>query len=201
MKYPNKPAITKYPINDLIRNRWSPMLFANQPIAIEKLLSCFEAARWAQSSYNEQPWRFIYALADDAENFNKLAGLLNLGNSWAEKAAVLILVMAKKNFSHNHKSNYHAMYDTGAATSNLFLEAVHQGLVGHVMGGFDKEKALAIFNIPAEEFQAAAMMALGYPASQAELNKESQDFIIKELAERTRLDLEQIVFKGQWLNK
>ena len=131
MLYPKKPAPADYPINEVIRQRWSPRVFSDKLLAAEKLKSLFEAARWAPSSRNEQPWRFVYATRDDRENFSRLAGLLTEGNAWAEKSAALIVILAKIKFTHNGKKNYNYMYDSGAAAENLFLEAVSQELAAH----------------------------------------------------------------------
>jgi len=141
MTYPDKPANNQYPIAEIIKNRWSPRLFADSLVEVEKVMSLFEAARWTQSSRNEQPWRFVYAAKDDPENFNRLSGFLNQGNAWANQASLLIVIFTKRIFDFDGKSNYNAMYDTGAAANNLFLEAVHQGLVAHEMIGFNKERA------------------------------------------------------------
>jgi len=197
MTYPNKPALNNYPIHELIRNRWSPSVFSDKFIEEEKIMSLFEAGRWAPSSYNEQPWRFVYATRADAENFDRLASLLMPGNQWANKAALLIVVFAKKNFQHNNKPNHNAMYDAGAAAENLFLEAFHLGLMAHEMIGFDLEKAGADLGFAAAEYWPSAMMAVGYPAGAADLEKIDPLLKKRELAERKRMDLEQIIFKGK----
>src|SRR3989344_4797677 len=134
MPHPQKPALVNYPINDLALNRWSPRVFSNQPIEQEKIMSLFEAARWTPSSYNEQPWRYVYATKDDPERFQALFSLMGEFNQgWAGRAWLLAVSFARKNFIGNGKENYHAMHDTGAASFSLVLEAVNQGLMGHQM--------------------------------------------------------------------
>ncbi len=198
MPYPFKPALIDYPINELAKNRWSPRVFSNQSIAPEKIMSLFEAARWAPSSRNEQPWRFVYAVKEDAENFARLSALLNEGNAWAKGSALLIVSFAKKNFTLKAQANYHALYDTGAAGLNLVLEAVNQGLMAHQMAGFDKNRAVTELGFNLEDYQAAAMIAVGYPATlvqQAKLTPEQQE---SELAARSRKKTAEIVFRGKF---
>ena len=197
MPYPEKPALNNYPINELIKKRWSPRLFADQPIEPEKIMSLFEAARWAASSRNEQPWRFIYAHQEDQINFNRLSSLLTESNAWAQKAHVLIVILAKKNFTYDGKNNYNAMYDTGASAFSMFLEAVHQGLIAHEMIGFNQERAVTDLGFNSEEYKAGAMMAVGYAATEADLEKVDPKIKEKELAKRERLPLKEIIFKGK----
>ena len=124
-----KPADTQYPIHDLLRQRWSPRAFDDRPIEGEKLRSLFEAARWAPSSYNEQPWRFIVANKDHETEWNRLLACLVEGNrTWANRAPVLILSVASLNFEDDSKPNRHAFHDTGMAVENLVLQAAALGL-------------------------------------------------------------------------
>ncbi|PIT90493.1 MAG: nitroreductase [Candidatus Komeilibacteria bacterium CG10_big_fil_rev_8_21_14_0_10_41_13] len=198
MTYPQKPATIKYPVNDLIKNRWSPRFFSDKSVEEEKLMSLFEAARWAASSYNGQPWRFIYALRDDQKNWQKLLSFLNEFNQgWAGSAGALIITFAKEKFDYNNKANYHHLYDTGSACGYLVLEAVNQGLVAHQMAGFDMERAKSELKVP-EGYKAASAIAVGYPAGLKQVESSESDFKTGELKDRDRLSLDQIVFKGQW---
>src|ERR1700739_4377278 len=125
----HKPAATDVSLHELIRNRWSPRAFSEEPVGPEVLRSLFEAARWAPSSNNEQPWAYIIATRDDQANFEKiLATLVEFNASWAKNAAALAIAVAKLNFAKNQTPNRNAQYDTGAATALLLIEATARGL-------------------------------------------------------------------------
>lgn len=188
------PAPTKYPINDLIRNRWSPRAFSEKPVEREKLLACLEAARWAPSSFNEQPWRFVVVTSDDPERLKAAQSVLVEGNAWARRAPVLICTVAKMTFTRNDNPNRHAYHDVGAAAENLFLEAFNQGLVAHEMAGFNTGKARVVFHIP-EGYEPVAMMAVGYQDDPGVLPADRMD---AETAPRKRRPLSEIVFEGDW---
>lgn len=157
-----KPAPAERPIHDLIRRRWSPRAFDDRPVPGPLLASILEAARWAPSCYNEQPWRFLVATRNDPEGHARAVSVLVEGNAWAARAPVLILSLAKPLFAHNGKPNVHAWHDVGAASENLALEAFNQGLVAHSMAGFKRDEARAAYGIPAE-WEPVAMTAVGYP--------------------------------------
>ena len=145
----DKPATTDYPVHELIRERWSPRAFSDQPIAPEVLRSLFEAARWAPSSSNEQPWAFIVATKDDTATHAKLLSTLVESNQvWAKNAPVLGIAVSKLTFARNGNPNRNAFYDTGAAIAYLTMEATSRGLFVHQMGGFDPRKATELFSIP-----------------------------------------------------
>lgn len=189
-----KPATTKHPVHELLRARWSPRAFCDRPIESEKLQSLFEAARWAPSSSNEQPWRFIVATRDDPENFQKLLDCLMESNAaWAKRAYVLMLSIAKKT-TQGGKPNRYAMHDLGMAVENLVTQATALGLVVHQMGGIYPEQARQIFRIP-EDYEVGAAIAVGYPADPSVLTPEMRE---RELALRSRKPLEEIVFSGEW---
>ncbi|MGH9676478.1 MAG: nitroreductase family protein, partial [Candidatus Acidiferrum sp.] len=142
----HNPAPTDFPVHELIRDRWSPRAFADKEVAPEVLRSLFEAARWAPSSYNEQPWAYLVATKDDQENFAKMLGvLIEFNAGWAKHAAVLALAVAELTFAKNGQTNRNAQYDTGAASALLSVEATARGLVVHQMAGYDKEKARQVF--------------------------------------------------------
>jgi nitroreductase len=190
-----KPAPADAPIHQLIRDRWSPRAFSDKPVAPDVLRSLFEAARWAPSSYNEQPWAYFVATKDDPENYNKLLGvLIEFNQGWAKQAPVLGLAVAGLNFAHNGQPNRNGEYDTGAASALLSVEATVRGLVVHQMAGFDADKARQVFSIP-EKWVPIAGLAIGYPGDHTSLPQALQE---RELAPRTRKPLSEFVMSGSW---
>ena len=193
----NKPAMTRVKIHDLIQARWSPRAIApDKDVSHEDLIALLEAARWAPSCFNDQPWRFIVCVKskDEPSWKNALANLAEKNQLWAKNAPVLMLAVAMENFNHNGKPNRWAMYDTGAASVSLCFQATALGLVVHQMGGFDAEKARALFKLPAG-CTPMSMIAVGY---QADIDVLDDDFKAAELAERTRAPLDQRFYFGQW---
>ena len=191
----HKPAPAHFPIHDLIRDRWSPRAFAAKPIEPALLASLFEAARWAPSSSNEQPWAFLVATKDDPENFAKtLSVLVEFNASWAKEAAALVLAVSSLKFRANGTPNRNAFYDTGAATALLSMEATHRGLAVHQMAGFDPAKAKQVFGIP-EDWEPIAAVAIGYPGDPGALSEKLRD---REVAPRTRKPLSEFVMSGRW---
>jgi len=165
----SNPAPVEFPVNELIQNRWSPRAFSDKPVPHEVLRSLFEAARWAPSSNNEQPWAYIVATKDDAENFEKsLGALVEFNANWARKAAVLVIAVAELAFAKNNAPNRNAQYDVGAASLQLSIEATARGLVVHQMAGFDPETAREAYDIP-QGWEPIAAMAIGYPGDAASL--------------------------------
>ena len=178
----DRSAPVDYDVHELIRQRHSPRVFADRIVEREVLHSLLEAARWAASSFNEQPWRFLVARREEGEEFHRLLKCLMPGNqAWADKAAVLVLSVASLRFARNNKPNRHAYHDVGLAAAQLTLEATARGLVVHQMAGFEVAKARETYGIP-EEFDPVAAIALGYPADLNALPKEVQE---KELTPRT----------------
>lgn len=191
----HKPAATAFPVHDLIRDRWSPRAFAQKPVEREALVTLFEAARWAPSSNNEQPWAYFVATKDDTENFGKiLSVLVEFNASWAKEAAVLVLAAAELNFHNNGSPNRNAFYDIGAASALLSVEATARGLRVHQMAGFDAAKAKQVFEIP-PDWEPIAAMAIGYPGDPESLPGKLRD---RELAPRTRKPLSEFVMSGRW---
>ena len=161
-----KTATTCVKINEIIQNRWSPRAFAaDKAISHDDLLALLEAARWAASCFNDQPWRFVvFDKSADADSWqNALSILAEKNQLWAKNAPVLMLAVAMDNFNHNNQPNRWAMYDTGAACANLSLQATALGLIVHQMGGFNAEKARALFSLP-DDCTPMAMLAVGYQA-------------------------------------
>lgn len=192
-----KPAITAEKIHDLIQNRWSPRAFdLKKPVSAANLAALLEAARWAPSCMNEQPWRFLVCdkYQDETAWQTLLACLAEKNQQWAAHAPVLLLSVAMDHFSRNDKDNRWAAYDTGAASLNLCLQATALGLVTHQMGGFDADACRQHFNIP-EHCSPMAVIAIGY---QAEADDLSEEFKQRELAERTRADLNERFYFGHW---
>lgn len=166
-----KPA---YPINPLILNRWSPRSMTGEELDDDDIMSLFEAARWAPSSYNNQPWRFIYAKRN-TNHWNRLFNLLAEANKiWTKNAALLVVVISRKNFEYNEKPARTHQFDAGSAWENLALEASSKGIVAHGMQGFDYEKARVGLGIPAD-FEVMAMIAIGKRGAKENLPPELQE--------------------------
>ena len=190
-----KPAPAAVPINHLIANRWSPRAFEARAVEPEKLRGLFEAARWAASSYNAQPWYFIVATKDDPENFAKvLSTFVEFNQGWAKNAPVIALSVAGLKMPHDRSQNRHAFHDVGQAAATLALEATSLGLQVHQMAGIDPEKAREVFGIP-EHFEAVAGIALGYPGTPEALGDPLRE---RELAPRERKPASSFVFTGKW---
>lgn len=155
-------------VDELFLDRWSPRAMSGESLTEEELLRLFEAARWAPSSFNNQPWRILYARRD-TEHWPVFLGLLVEGNRvWAKDAAALLLFVSKETFDHNGERYPTHSFDTGAAWENLALQATLGGLVTHGMQGFDYERARTELNIP-EDFRVEAMAAVGRPGDPSEL--------------------------------
>lgn len=188
-----KPA---FKTNLLILNRWSPRSMTGEELDEDTIMSLFEAARWAPSSYNNQPWRFIYAKRN-TQYWDKLFELLVEPNKvWAKNASVLVVVISNKNFEHNGKFSITHQYDTGAAWENLALEASSRGLVAHGMQGFDYVKARESLGIP-DDFDVMAMIAIGKHGPKENLPPNLQD---KEYP-NDRKPLNEIVMEGSFKRK
>jgi nitroreductase len=191
----HKPAATDFPVHDLIRHRWSPRAFSDKPVDPAVLASLFEAARWAPSSSNEQPWAYLVATKDNPEDFAKtLSVLVEFNAAWAKNAPVLALAVSHLKFQSNGNPNRNAFYDTGAATVLFSIEALARGLYVHQMGGFDAAKAKQVFEIP-DDWEAIAAFAIGYPGDSDSLPQKLQD---REVAPRTRKPLAEFVMSGRW---
>ena len=190
----DKTADTQYQIHELLRRRWSPRAFDDRPIEIEKLQSLFEAARWAPSSNNEQPWRFLVATKEHKGEYDRLFNCLVEGNQqWAHRAPVLLLSVAKLEFEDG-SPNRHAFHDTGMAVENLVLQVTELGLVAHQMAGFRVDQARADCQIP-DGYEPVAMMAIGYPGDPALL---SDRLRARETQPRVRNPLTEFVYSTTW---
>lgn len=188
--FKHAPSVEGVP--DIIFQRWSPRAFAATPVSSENLKKVFEAAGWAASSYNEQPWRFLVGIKGD-ETYKKIfESLAEPNQSWNGNTPVLILSVGKKTFTQNGSPNPYQLHDTGAATANLGLAATALGMHTHSMGGFDRDKARSLFSIP-DDFEIGSVTALGYLGDPETL---PEHFKKMELAPRQRKPLDQFVFSG-----
>ena len=191
----HKPAPAQHSIHELIQKRWSPRAFSGQPVPPEVLRSLFEAARWAPSSNNEQPWAFLVTASDDKENHAKmLSTLVEFNQGWAKHAPVLAIAVSELAFAKNGHPNRNAFYDTGAAVALLTVEATYQGLFVHQMAGFDPHKAIELFEIPSG-WEPIAALTIGYPGNPDSLPDPLRQ---RELAPRERKPLEAFVMDGHW---
>lgn len=183
----------KYPISELILHRWSPRSLSGEEISDEELFSLFEAARWAPSSYNGQPWRFIYAKRN-TQHWKTLYDLMiEFNQKWTEKAAVLMVVISHKVFDHNQKPCQTHSFDTGAAWENLALQASSMGLIAHGMQGFDYEKAQKDLKIP-QDYQVEAMIAIGKQGPKETLPKE----MLEKESPSNRKPINEWIFEGKF---
>jgi len=190
-----KRAATDYPIQHALADRWSPYGFEDRPVAEADLLSLFEAARWAASSYNEQPWNYLVATKEDSEEFERLRScLVETNQKWAKSAPVLVLGVVSLRFSKNNKENRAAVHDLGLAAGNLVVEATTRGLSVHQMIGILPDKAREVYQIP-EHYEAWTAMAIGYNADPATLPDALKE---RDLVPRQRKPLREFVFAGRW---
>jgi len=191
----HKPAPAHHPIHDLLQHRWSPRAFSDKPLTPEILRSLFEAARWAPSSNNEQPWAFLVTTREDQQAHEKmLSTLVEFNQAWAKHAPVLAIAVSELNFARTGKPNRNAFYDTGAAVANLSHEATARGLFVHQMAGFDPQKATELFDIPSG-WEPIAAFVIGYPGDPANLSDTLRQ---RELAPRERKPIDSFVMGGRW---
>ena len=179
----NRPA----GLTPVIRNRFSPRVFSPRAVTPAELERLFEAARWAASCFNDQPWHVVYATKDDPAFAAILSALVPFNQGWAQAAAVVGFSVARSAFAQNGKPNGWAMYDTGAAMAQLSAQATAEGLVVHQMGGFDPAKAREVLGLP-EGFEPAAAFAIGEPGKLEG----------KDAEPGTRKPVSEFVFRGRW---
>jgi nitroreductase len=189
-----KPAETSFPVHTLIRERWSPRAFADRSIEAAAVGSLLEAARWAPSCFNDQPWAFLVARREDRTGFERLGACLVEANGWARSAGLLLLAAVRPTFARNGKPNRHAAHDVGLALENLFLQAEALGLGAHAMAGFDPTKARESLAIPLG-WEPLTMVAVGHPALERDLPADQAE---RERAPRTRRPLREIAFGARW---
>jgi nitroreductase len=183
----------QFSVGPLFINRWSPRAMSGGKIDHDMMMSLFEAARWAPSSYNNQPWRFIYARRD-SEHWERLFGLLvDQNKAWAKNAAVLAVVISKKTFDFNGKPSRTHSYDAGAAWQNLALQGTAMGLVVHGMQGFDYDRAREELAVP-DDYEVEAMFAAGKPGKKEDLPEAMQE----QEFPSSRKSLDEIVHAGRF---
>lgn len=182
-----------FPIQPLILNRWSPRAMSGEPISSEEIMALFEAARWAPSSYNNQPWRFVYAKRETPYWPKFFDLLIDFNKGWCQNAALLGLIASEKIFEKTKKPSVTHGLDTGAAWQNLSLEGNARNLVVHGMQGFDYEKAKTTLNIP-DVFEVLAMFAVG---KKAPIEALSEDLQKKEIPS-SRKKISEFAFEGIW---
>jgi nitroreductase len=192
----HKKAEAAHPVLPVIAERWSPYAFEPRAVERDKLLSCLEAARWAPSSYNEQPWTFILAERADSQAFATLLDcLVDANRAWARNAGVLLLTVVSKLFSKNGKPNRAAEHDIGLAAGNLVLQATALGLQAHQMIGIEPEKVRATYRVP-DGHEPLTAIAIGYPA--ASQPGSADPLAQRDLARRTRKPFSEFVISGGW---
>jgi nitroreductase len=190
-----KQAKPDHPVHDLHFQRWSPYAFSERPVSEDDLKSLFEAARWAPSSYNEQPWSYIVAIKDNAEEFERLHSCLVEGNQpWSKNAPVLAIGCTSLNFKKNGKPNAAAVHDLGIASASLTFEATARGLYVHQMIGILPDKVRELYQVP-DDVEPKTGLAIGYLGDPDDL---SEDYRKRDLAERSRKPLSEFVFGGKW---
>lgn len=157
----SNPRIPAVDVDSQFLDRWSPRAFAETPLTDVQLATLFEAARWAPSCYNEQPWLFLYAVSnEDRARFAE--ALVPANRVWAPRAPLLLFVLCRRRFRHNDQENRHASFDAGAAWLALALQARKLGLHAHAMAGFSRQKAFEILGVSAENYDIMAAVAVGY---------------------------------------
>jgi nitroreductase len=190
-----RSAPAKYPIHNLLKHRWSPRAFADRDVEPAKLQSLFEAARWAASSYNAQPWHFVIAMRKEPEAFQRvLRCFVEFNQRWAKNAPVIGISVAKLNFDHDGNPNRHAYHDVGQAATSLAIEAAAQGLQVHQMAGILVDTAREVLSIPTG-YDPVAGFALGYPGDPQSLPEQLRE---RELASRQRKEASSFVHDGSW---
>jgi nitroreductase len=189
-----KEAVTEYPVSRIIADRWSPRAFSQRSVSVGEIRSILEAARWAASSSNQQPWRFIVARREEEAEWQKIFQCLMEGNQrWAVHAPVLMLSVAAT-IDRRGRTNRYAFHDIGLATAGMQAQATSMGLYMHIMGGFYPEKVREAFQI-SDAFEPCTAIALGGLGDPAVLNEGDA---ASETAERERAPQSAFVFGGQW---
>jgi nitroreductase len=180
-------------IHKLITDRWSPVAFDSRKVEFDAIHLLFEAAKWAPSGMNAQPWRFIFA-SNDMPDYKVLLGLLSVKNQvWAKTAPLLVLPLTQVISTYKNRPNRLAFYEAGMAVGNLLIQATHMGLMAHQMGGYDVERAKEELVIPTR-YEPMAMMAIGYKGDASSLPKE---VAARETKERTRLEISKFLVAGK----
>ncbi len=191
-----KPAITDLKLHPILNTRWSPRSFTTQVPDKETLKRIFEAARWAPSSSNEQPWRFIVGIKGDKTWDNVFETLVDFNQKWARLAPVLAISIGKKMSSKSNRPNKSFTYDVGQSLAYITFQAMQEDIYVHQMGGLDTEKAAELFNVP-EDYQVITAFAMGYKGEPELLEDNFEEM---EKAKRQRIELKEILFEGEFGN-
>jgi nitroreductase len=192
-----KPADTAHPIHELLARRWSPRAFSDQRVEPAMLRTLWEAARWAPSSSNLQPWSFLVATKDDSKEFARmLACLVEPNQVWAKDAPVLMIAVAAK-LDKDNDPNGHARYDVGQAVLSLSIQAADVELFVHQMAGILQDTIRETYRIP-DTHEPVTALALGYAGTPDQLSEKLRQ---RELAPRVRKPIAEFVFAGQWGRK
>lgn len=201
----NKIAKTQEELMPEVANRWSPRGFADKPIDNVVLRKIFEAARWAPSSRNEQPWRFIVARKDDQHYQKVFEALDEFNQKWAWTAPVLVVVMGKKRHEYKNRSNAYHLHDVGLSMGTLLAQATHEGLSVHQMAGISKERLVENFDIDTEDLAVVSIAAMGYQ-DESRLEELEEKYQKSEYEVRERKELSELIFgptlddNPDWLN-
>lgn len=179
-----------YSLTEILKKRWSPRGYSDRPVSDEQIAALLEAARWAPSANNEQPWRFVIGKNGD-EKFGKMLGAMSDWNKrWVQHVPVLVLNLAKKEFSYKEEVNPTAEYDLGQAVFAMAIKAVDLGLVAHQMSGFDHDQVVKNLGIP-EGYEAVSAIAFGYLGDDSKL---PDDLKRSEKRERIRKSIDDLLF-------
>lgn len=190
----SKEADTDYPIHDLLRRRWSPRAFSSEAVEDEKLRRLFEAARWAPSASNQQPWRFIIGRKGDDTYDRIIQTLVDFNQKWAVTAPVLLISVGRKVLNDKEDINESYRYDVGLAVAQIAIQATEEGLYIHQMGGFDPAMAVRLFNIPAM-YKPLTVIAIGYIGNPEVLPEKLEAL---EYKKRERFPASSFVFSGHF---
>jgi len=190
----SKEADNHYPLHALLRKRWSPRAFNGEPVEAEKLRSLFEAARWAPSGSNQQPWRFILGLKGSDTYDKIMQTLVDFNQKWAFTAPVLILSMGRKVMNDKDEINESYRYDVGQAVAHMTFQATEDGLYVHQMGGFDAAMAVRLFHIGAM-YKPLTVIAVGYIGDPDQLTEKIARL---EYRKRERFPARELVYSGQF---
>lgn len=193
----NKQARTTYPILEVLTQRWSVRAFSDRAIEPEKLCRLFEAARWAPSSFNEQPWRFIIATKSEPDAFNKMVScLMEKNQRWVRSggAPFLMIAFSKKTFTYNGQPNRAHTHDIGLAFGNFVIQATAMGLSVCQMQGIQLQRTVELYHVP-PDFEPAIGCAAGYAG---EITRLTEEFHERERRPRTRMDFRDFVFSGEF---
>ncbi len=181
-------------IHNILKSRWSPKRFSKQNVEHDKILAMLEAARWAPSSMNEQPWAFVVITKDNADEFNTLLSCLSERNQrWAQEAPLLLVSAAKLYHDYNSSENRYAFHDVGQAVAHLSIQATAMGLFVRQMGGFDKSRVREVLHMP-QEYEPVTVLAIGYLPEK----DQASPLLHRQIGERMRKPLDAFVFRGMW---